>query len=238
MLYVNNKVIEEAKNTKYRVYSNEPLQEGVECFPTLNKCIDKDTYYVTSVKAENIRCDKSNGKYRFYFTNEDLSAVADWFPAHVIPIGTKFVKAKKKAPIFKYAKVVDDNVGKKIDGQGCLVDISQLPAFNVDTTNEDLVINDYKFYLTLFKEYTISQCIYERSKLYDAKITSSKYDLATKLQNSDFLKSKDFTVINLRRSKLESVPVGYIIKDSKDKYVVEYGTVYIDMNNIVSIKWN
>ena len=175
MLYINNKTIEEAKNIKYKVYSNEPLEEGVECFPTLNKCIiNKDTYYITNVKAENIRCDKSNGKCRFYFTNEDLSTVADWFPAHIINVGNNFKKSKK-SNIFKYAKVVDDSVGKKIDGQGCLVDVSQLPAFNVDSTNEDLDINDYKFYLTLFKDYTVQQCIYERSELYDAKLTSSKF---------------------------------------------------------------
>jgi len=225
MIFVKDELIKEAKNTKYRVYSKSPLHEGVECFPCATQFEGKDTYFITSVKTENIRCDKSSGACKFYYTNEDLSEVADWFPAHVIPIGTKFVKIKK-------------NKKPCIGSYNCLVDVSQLPAFNTDTTNEDVAVNEYKFFLTLFNEYTISQCIYERNKLYDAKVTSSKYDLPAKLQNSDFLKSKDFTVINVRRNEMETVPVGLIVKESTDKYVIEYGTVFIDMNNIISIKWN
>lgn len=224
MIFVKDELIKEVKNTKYRVYSKSPLHEGVECFPDVTSLLS-DVYYISSVKTENIRCDKSSGVCKFYYTNEDLSTVADWFPAHVIPIGTRFVKNKK-------------NKKSCIGSNTCIVDVSQLPAFNTDATNEDVAVNEYKFFLTLFNEYTISQCIYERNKLYDAKVTSSKYDLPAKLQNSDFLKSKDFTVINVRRNEMETVPVGLIVKESADKYVIEYGTVFIDMNNIVSIKWN
>lgn len=225
MLFIKDELINEIKNSKYKVYSVEPLREGVECFPCAMQFEGKDTYFITSVKPENIRCDKSSGICKFYYTNEDLSEVADWFPAHVIPIGTKFVKIKK-------------NKKPCIGSDTCIVDASQLPAFNTDTTNEDVSVNNYKFFLTLFNEYTISQCVYERSNFYDAKITSSKYELPSKLQNSDFLKSKDFKVINVKRNEMESVPVGLIVKESTDKYTVEYGTVYIDMNNVVSIKWN
>lgn len=225
MLFIKDELVNEIKNSKYKVYSIEPLHEGVECFPCATQFEGKDTYFITSVKPENIRCDKSSGACKFYYTNEDLSEVADWFPAHVIPIGTKFVKIKK-------------NKRPGIGSNTCIVDVSQLPAFNTDTTNEDVSVNDYKFFLTLFNEYTISQCVYDRSNFYDAKITSSKYELPSKLQNSDFLKSKDFKVINVKRNEMESVPVGLIVKESTDKYTIEYGTVYIDMNNVVSIKWN
>lgn len=223
MLYVKDELIKEAKSSKYRVYSNVPLSEGVECFPNTDTFNDSDTYYVSSVKTGNIRCDKSNGK--FYFTNEDLSEVADWFPAHVIPIGTKFIKLRNKKK-------------QCIGSNTCIVDVSQLKAFSNDATNEDVSVSEYKFYLTLFNKYTVSQCIYERNNLYDAKVTSSKYDLPSRLQNSDFLKSKDFKVINLHRNEMESVPVGLIIKEPSDKYTVDYGTVYIDMNNVISIKWH
>ena len=98
MIFVKDELIKEAKDTKYRVYSNEPLHEGVACFPSTLGC-NKNGYYITSVKAKNIRCDRSSGACKFYYTNEDLSDTADWFPAHVIPIGTRFLKSKKNVQV-------------------------------------------------------------------------------------------------------------------------------------------
>lgn len=227
----NKNRINKCRSFKYKVYSKTPLSEGTECFSSSKNL--NGNYYITSVHSYNIKCEGN----KFYYTNEDLSEVADWWPAHMINVGTTF-KRNKKNPTFKYAKVVGDNVGKKIDGQGCLVDVSQLPAFRGMDFNEEVSINEYKFYLTLFNEYSIAQCIYERKNLYDLKIRSSKYDLASKLQNSDFLKSKDFKVINYKRKDEEVIPVGLIIKEqSEDNTSIEYGTVYINMNNKISIVW-
>ena len=111
-----------------------------------------------------------------------------------------------------------------------------LPAFN--DVNEDISIHEYRFYLTLFNDYTVKQCQYERHNLHDAMFKSSKYDLPSKLQNSDLLKSKDFKIINARRSQEESVPVGLIIKEDNSKYSLEYGKVYINMENKISIVWH
>jgi hypothetical protein len=48
-------------------------------------------------------------------------------------------------------------------------------------------------------------------------------------------------MINSRRKEEESVPVGLIVKenaDTKKEINIEYGTVYINMENQVSIIWN
>lgn len=233
MLELSDELYRKLCKKKVRAFFKDYPNNGVECFASINeKDLDSD-YFVKTVYAGDIMC-YEDGSYHLDYSD---------IKKDVLPIIGAFTpcrKHKKQKSVSKQrcASQVDDNVGKKIDGQGCLVDVSQLPAFNTDTTNEDVAVNEYKFFLTLFNEYTISQCIYERNKLYDAKVTSSKYDLPAKLQNSDFLKSKDFTVINVRRNEMETVPVGLIVKESADKYVIEYGTVFIDMNNIVSIKWN
>lgn len=230
MIKISESKLNRLKNCKYRVYSKGPLVEGSECF-TSSKCFaSNEPFCITAVSASNIKQD--NGK--FYYTTESLDETADWFPAQILDVGNNFIPCKKRKPT-KCTTVVGDDVGKKIDGQGCIVDISGLPAFN--GVNEDLSVFEYRFYLTLFNEYTVKQCQYERHNLQDATFTSSKYDLPAKLQNSDFLKSKDFTIINVRRENEESVPVGLIIKEDNNKYSIEYGKVYINMNNKISIVW-
>jgi hypothetical protein len=232
MLVLSESKLNEYKDVKYKVYSKGPLTEGSECFSSSKSFNENEPFCITSVSSKNIRSDKD----KFYYTTEDLSSTADWFPKHLMNVGTNFVQCGKSKKL-KCVSKVSDNVGKKIDGQGCLIDTSALPAFN--GVNEDLSVNEYRFYLTLFNDFTVKQCQYERHDLHDASFKSSKYDLVAKLQNSDFLKSKDFKMINYRRQNEESVPVGYIIKESDDmKYCSEYGKVYINMDNKVSIIWH
>lgn len=221
MLILSENRLSRLKNHKYNVYSNEPLTEGSECF-SKDEIDSSKSYCVKSVKASNII--SREGKY--YYTSEEFDDVADFWPKHIINLNTKFKRNKKAA----------------ISSNKCIVDVSGLPAFN--NTNEDVSVNSYRFYLTLFNNYTIEQCRFERYHLFDAQFKSSKYELASKIQNSDFLKSKDFVMINSLRNKEESVPVGLIVKendelaDSKQEINVEYGTVYLNMNNQVSIIWN
>lgn len=232
MLILSENKINELKDRKYKVYSKEPLKEGVECFPSSKSFNENEKFCITSVSSRNIR--KENGKY--YYTAEDLSSVADWFPAQCLDIGSNFVPCKKSSKL-KCVKPVGKNVGKSIKGYGCLIDASSLPAFN--GVNEDASVNEYRLYITLFNDYTVKQCQYERHNLHDAVFTSSKYDLAQKIQNSDFLKSKDFTMINYKRQNEESVPVGLVIReDSSLPYGSDYGKVYIDMDNKISIVWH
>ena len=215
--------IDTLRDITFNVYSNQVLSEGVECFGTYEK-MNGNNFYITSVKAKNIVT--KNGK--FYYTEEDLNSVSDFWPAHIINLTSNFKPSKKK------------KVG--IKSNKCIVDVSGLPAFNklAVTTNEDITVNDYRFFITLFNNFTVKQCRYDRYNLYDAKFKSSKYDLVSKMQNSDFLKSKDFTMININRSKDENVPIGIVIKESDNSMLntgIEYGIVYLNMNNQLSIIW-
>lgn len=230
MLVVSESKLNQLRNNKYKVYSKEPLKEGTECFSSSEQFMHDEPFCITAVNSVHIR--HNDGK--FYYTTEDLSTTADWFPAHVIPMSNTFVPCNKKVK-HKCVSLVDDEDGKAIKSNKCLIDVSNLQAFN--GVNEDLSVYEYRFYLTLFNDYTVKQCQYERHNLYDAIFQSSKYDLPSKLQNSDFLKSKDFKVINVRRAKEESVPVGLIIKKDDNKYNIDYGRVYINMDNKVSIVW-
>lgn len=230
MIEISEGKLNKLKNSKYRVYSKGPLVDGSECFTNNKLFAGDESFCITAVNANHIKRDNS----KFVYTVEGLDETADWFPAAIIDVSNNFIPCKKRKPT-KCTKEVGDDVGKKIDGQGCIIDISGLPAFN--GVNEDLSVFEYRFYLTLFNEYTIKQCQYERHNLQDATFTSSKYDLPAKLQNSDFLKSKDFTIINSRREAEESVPVGLIIREDSNKYSLEYGKVYINMDNKISIVW-
>lgn len=231
MLVISEDKLKELASTRYKVYSKEPLSEGVECLANRDTINDNEKFYITSVAASNIKHDND----KFYYTTEDLSAVADWFPAQIIPIGTTFKKCRHKSAM-KCTSTVDDKVGKSIKSNKCIVDVSGLPAFS--GVNEDLTVNEYRFYLTLFNDYSVKQCQYERHNLQDATFKSSKYDLVAKLQNSDFLKSKDFKMINNLRQKDESVKVGLIIKEGDMRYGTDYGSVYINMDNKISIMWH
>ena len=233
MLILSESKLNELKSQKFRVYSASPLSEGVECFNS-NESLKDSNYYISHISPQHIR--HENGK--FFYTNEDLSIDSTWFPAAVFPVIGAFASSNKK---LKKGASCTDIIKSQRSGKlskSCLVDVSELPAFST-CANEDVIINEYRLYLTLFNEYTIRQCHYDRHDLYDAKFNSSKYDLTANIQNSDCLKSKDFKIINARRVDDESVPVGYVIKEDKDnKYEIDYGTVYIDMNNMISIKWH
>ena len=222
MLIISEKKLSEYKFNKYKVYSKEPLAEGVECFSSSKSFKNDEPFYITSVNTAHIRHD--NG--RFYYTEEDLSTTVDWFPAHIIPIGSTFKQCSKRRRKLN------------ISSDKCIVDVSGLPAFS-NCTNEDITVNDYKFYLTLFNDYTVEQCQFERHHLYDAQFKSSKYDLPAKLQNSEFLKSKDFTMINSHRETEESVKVGLVLKENlaETDRNIEYGEVYVNMDNKISIIW-
>lgn len=205
-------------NDKYVVYSRSPLYDGCECFFN-NNHLKSNEYYISNVKLCHIR----ENENKFYYTTEDLSQCADWFPASIISVGN-FVPAKKR---------------KK--NRGCIVDVSNLPAFNGSQfdVNEDAKIYEYRFYITLFNDYTVKQCQYERHNLFDAKYNSSKFDLVSKMQNSEMLKSKDFTAINVKRKDEENVTIGWIIKEPEIGEVSsDYGIVTIDMDNKLSIKWH
>lgn len=230
MLIISEAKKNELRSTKYKVYSLSPISEGVECFGSSKSFSSTDKFYITAVNANHIK----HNEGRFYYTNEDLSDVADWWPAHVLPTNKNFKKCKKTS--IKCTTKVGDDVGKKIDGYGCLVDVSGLPAFN--GVNEDLTVSEYRLYLTLFNEYTVKQLRYERHELFDAKFESSKFDLPAKMQSSDFLKPKDFKMINYKRKDIENVAIGIVLKEGTDKYSMEYGTVTIDMNNMLSVKWH
>lgn len=224
MLVISENILDKYKNSKYVVYSKEKLSDGVECFSSKADLNESESYFITSVGLNHIQ--SSNGK--FYYTEDDLSNSIDWFPAQIIDVGTKFKKSCKKK----------SKLGTAIKSNKCIVDVSGLPAFK-GCTNEDISVNEYRFYLTLFNDYTIEQVRYERHDLYDAQFKSSKYDLVSKLQDSDFLKSKDFKIINSKREKDESVQVGLIVKEDTDNsYSIDYGRVFINMNNQVSIVWH
>lgn len=231
MIELSENKLNKLKDCKYRVYTKGPLTDGSECFPSMKSFSKNDGFCITAVNGNHIKHD--NGK--FYYTAEGLDETCDFFPAQILDVANNFVPCKKRKKSTKCTQEVGDDVGKKIDGQGCLIDVSGLPAFN--GIYEDLSVFEYRFYLTLFNDYTVKQCQYERHNLQDATFTSSKYDLPAKLQSSDFLKSKDFTIINSRREREESVPVGLIIKESNNKYSLEYGRVYINMENKISIVW-
>lgn len=223
MLIISDKLLNETRDSKYKVYSKAPLDNNVECFSSSNSFKNSDKFYITATPISHIRY--TDGK--FYYTSEDLSSTADWFPAHVIPIGNTFVKCKGKK----------HKIGTVIGSNKCVVDVSGLPAFN--GVNEDISIYEYRFYITLFNNYTIKQIIYDRYNLFDLKLKSSKYDLVSKLQNANLIKPNEFVMINNKRKDEESVRIGVVIKESGDKSrSIEYGDVYINMNNIISIKWN
>ena len=223
MLIISEEKLSTLKESKYKVYSKGPLVEGSECFNSSKNFKSNEKFCITSVPIINIK--HENGK--FIFTNEDLSTYADWFPASMIKVQNHFSPCKK----------VKSNVGKVIKSDKCVVDVSQLPAFSA-LANEDLSVNEYRFYSTLFNDYTIKQCQYERHNLYDAVFKSSKYDLVSKIQNSNFLKSKDFRMINYKRQNSESVRVGLVVKESDNsQYEIEYGNVYINMENKISVVW-
>lgn len=230
MIVISEDKKNELRSIKYKVYSLSPISEGVECFGSSVEFSSTDKFYITSVNANHIKHESG----RFYYTNEDLSDVSDWWPAHILPTNRKFKKCKE--PKIAYATKVGDSVGRKIDGYGCLVDVSGIQAFN--GVNEDIKVYEYRLYLTLFNDYTVKQLRYERHDLFDARFESSKFDLAAKMQNADFLKPKDFKMINYKRKDAETVNVGIVLKESSDKYSMEYGVVFIDMNNMLSVKWH
>lgn len=234
MLIISKEKLSDLKLEKYRIYTKEAVRDGIECFSSLDD-IDKSEAFCSAVVPIN-HIKYSNADNKFYYTKEDLSDYADWYKAHVLPAIKKF---KKYNYHDNCTSKVGDDVGKKIDSYGCIVDASDLPAFQGVEINENSAVYEYRFYLTLFNKYTIKQIKYDRHDLYDYKLQSSKFDLASKLQNSDFLKSKDFKIINYLRKNNELVPVGIILKeDSAEKYSVEYGTVFIDMNNLIVINWH
>lgn len=225
MLILSKNKLDELKSKKYRVYSKEYLSDGVECFNTSESL--GDSFYISFVEANHIKCENN----KFYYTEESLSDVADFWPKHLLPVIGAFSSKKSKSNT--------KQKGTSKLSKSFIVDASGLPAFSGIQANEDLSVNEYRFYLTLFNEYTVKQCQYERHSLYDARVKSSKYDLPSRLQNSNFLKSKDFKVINYKRQESETVPVGLIIKENKNgSYEIEYGTVLIDMNNKISIIWH
>lgn len=212
--------LNELKNTKFRVYSKTPLCDNCECYGNSNTFDGSKPFYIASVKAANIK----NVDGKFYYTTEEFNGVADFWPAHIINLSNNFSKIKHRK-------------NAAIKSNKCIVDVSELPAFN--NVNEDTTINEYRFYLTLFNNFTVSQCRFERHDLYDAQFSSSKYDLTSKMQNADFLKSKDFVMINSRRHEEETIPIGIVIREDIDKAskTIEYGIVYINMSNQLSIVW-
>lgn len=230
MLVISEDKKNELRSTKYKVYSLSPMSEGVECFGSNKSFSSTDKFYITAVNANHIK----HHEGKFYYTNEDLFDVADWWPAHLLPTNKNFKKCKKTST--KCTTRIGYDVGKKIDGYGCLVDVSDLQAFN--GVNEDLTVSEYRFYITLFNEYTVKQLRYERHDLFDAKFESSKFDLPFKMQSSNFLKPGDFKMINYKRKDTENVIIGKVLREDSNKYSMEYGTVFIDMNNLISIKWN
>ena len=231
MLILSENKLNYYKNYIVNVYTNEPLYHGCECFATSESLDGK--YYKSKVSACNIK--HKDGK--FYYSNEDLSQYADWFQADMLPIIGAFVSSE---PVYKYNKKYKCNtlVKQKHSGKlskSFIVDAASMPAF----FNEDITVNDYRYFNTLFHEYTIEQVLYERYKLFDAKFKASRFDLVNKMQNSNFLQSKDFKMINSQRQYKESVYIGYIVKENKDGEIgVDYGYVYIDMNNKLSIIWH
>ena len=58
------------------------------------------------------------------------------------------------------------------------------------------------------------------------------------MQSTDFLKQKDFKMINYKRKDTENVIIGILLKEGTDKYSMDYGVVSIDMNNVLSLKWH
>lgn len=232
MLVLSDEKLEKLRSRKYKVYSKEPLVEGSECFNS-SKCFNSDEKFcITNVSAKNIKHNCNDNK--FYYTVEDLSNVADWFPTSIISVSNNFVSCNKNKKL-KYVTQIENNTGKSVISKKCIIDTSKLPAFC--GINEDLSVYEYRFYLTLFNDYTVKQCQYERHNLQDATFTSSKYDLTYKLQNSNFLKSKDFKIINVKRSDEESVFIGLIISEPTNNFI-DYGRVYINMENKISIIWH
>lgn len=220
-------LLEKYKNCKFKVYVQNEVFEGCECLPN-NQCNTK--LYIKYIEGNHIK--HENGK--FYFTNEDLSIYDDFFGKHLFPVIGAFVESGKDVQV-KGTKKVKNSIGKKISSNKFIVDTSGLPAF----TNEDLQVFEYRFYLTLFKDISIKEAQYDRFELYDAKFKSSKYDLVAKMQSSDFLKSKDFKMINSLRKNTENIEIGLIMKnDPASKYICDYGKVYINMQNKITIIWH
>lgn len=228
MLVLSDRLINEMKEHIYKVYVKRVLREGCECFKSRFKCNEKLCIY--KVKAKNLVYNEG----RLFYT-EGLEDSSDWYPAQLININNFFepVSGKKKKTC---TSVLSKDKGKVIDSDRYIVDVSGMSSFK--GINEELIVSEYKLFITLFKNYSVKECLYNRQDLCDATFTSTKYDLTDKLQNSDFLKSKDFVIINNRRSEEENIPVGLIIKTDGNDYSLEYGTVYINMNNILYIKWN
>ena len=197
MLIISEQKRQELRRTRYEVYAEGSLKEGAELSPFQDA--ERPNKHI--VNSFNIR--HVDGK--FYFTEEDLSDIIDWFPAHIIPIGRSKLKKTKRF------------VARK---------------------NEEIEVHEYRFYNTLFNKFTLKQIQFERRNLHDGKFISSKYDLVSRMQGSKVLKSKDFKMINVARKDNELVPIGMVVKESKDKNsLVEYGIVYINMDNRLSILW-
>ena len=178
MLILSENKLNYYKNYIVNVYTNEPLYNGCECFATSESLDGK--YYKSKVSACNIKYNDG----RFYYSNEDLSQYADWFQADMLPIIGAFVSSE---PVYKYNKKYKCNtlVKQKPSGKlskSFMVDAASMPAF----FNEDITVNDYRYFNTLFHEYTIEQVLYERYKLFDAKFKASRFDLVNKMQNSNF----------------------------------------------------
>ena len=56
--------------------------------------------------------------------------------------------------------------------------------------------------------------------------------------SEDFLKQKDFKMINYKRKDTENVVIGILLNAGTDKYSMDYGVVSSDMNNVLSIRWH
>lgn len=113
----------------------------------------------------------------------------------------------------------------------------QKPLFYYGIESE---LKEYNFYFTIYDKERTPNSIIENGIRPDFILkTKSKYSLEQDLQNSGFLKDKDFGVLNKNRNSEMNTLLGFILDPlySSSSREWDYAEVYLDVNNNISLKW-
>jgi hypothetical protein len=101
-------------------------------------------------------------------------------------------------------------------------------------------LNEYHFYYTVYnKDRSIKSILDSQDEPDKVFKSTSRHALESDMQNSNFITDKDFGVINKYRDKDTRVFIGFVLEPdySSDKQSWDYGSVFLDINNNIIIKW-
>lgn len=202
--------------SRVRIYASKPLNSFMKVSFEAKSDLNSEFIYSKKVDINHIICFDNNVTYYLGdCKNEDFSIFTTWFNPSVMDINMKKSNSNKRVLSYK-------DILKRHKNEG------------LEASSKTY---EYLYFNTLFADFEISDIVATRLPLYDLKFISTKFDVASQLQNSNFLENKDFVIINERRAEQSLVKLGYILS-LKDHSNFDYATVYIDMNNIISVFWN